>query len=314
MVETLSADSFFAILNYKRWFLYIVLPERRRMKNDKTKNAGQQHEDAVLKLSAQFFAAEIFPYLKIEGKVVGIAPTELVQVEIYRQYQDYNFVMEDGTWKHFEFQSTNEGILGLKRFRNYEATTSYQHGVEVTTYVLYSGKIKNPVTEFTEGINTYRVYPIIMQNKNADELLQKLEDKIKAGGEVAKADLVPLGLTSIMGGESSLKERIVRSYRITQASKGVAAEDINKIEAVIYTMADKFLNELEIEEVQELMAMTKVGQILVNKGKIEGKIEGMVSAYKDIGLSLEDVITKVSERLEKEAEELRDEIIRCWNE
>ena len=65
--------------------------------------------------------------------------------------------MDDGTWKHFEFQSTNEGILGLKRFRTYEAITSYQNNVSVTTYVLFSGEIKNPVTEFTEGINTYRI-------------------------------------------------------------------------------------------------------------------------------------------------------------
>ena len=177
------------------------------MEKDETKNTGQQHEDVVLKLSSQFFATELLPYLNIKGKVVAIAPTELVQVEIHKQYQDYNFVMEDGSWKHFEFQSTDGGIKDLKRFRNYEATTSYQHNAEVTTYVLYSGKIQNPVTEFTEGINTYRVYPIIMRNKDADELLQNLENKIKSGEAITKADLVPLGLTCIMGGEKLIKRQ-----------------------------------------------------------------------------------------------------------
>ena len=62
----------------------------------------------------------------------------------------------------------------------------------------------------------------------------------------------------------------MRSYQITQASKDVAAEDINKIEAVIYAMADKFLNEMEIEEIQEMMAMTKIGQVLVNQGIEKG--------------------------------------------
>ena len=32
--------------------------------------------------------------------------------------------MEDGSWKHFEFQSKNEGLASLKRFRTYEALTS----------------------------------------------------------------------------------------------------------------------------------------------------------------------------------------------
>ena len=57
--------------------------------------------------------------------------------------------MEDGTWKHLEFQSTDKGIQDLKRFRVYEALTSYTNNVEITTYVLYSGKIKNPITEYT---------------------------------------------------------------------------------------------------------------------------------------------------------------------
>ena len=284
------------------------------MKNDGTKNTGQQHEDAVLKLSAQAFATELLPYWGIEGKVVAIAPTELVQVEIHKQYQDYNFVMEDGSWKHFEFQSKDEGIEGLKRFRNYEATTSYQHKVSVTTYVLYSGKIKHPVTEFSEGINTYRIHPIIMQNKNADELLKRLEEKVKNGELLTKADLVPLSLTSLMGGESSLKDRVVRSYQIMQASKGVATEDVRKIEAVIYAMADKFLEEMDIEEIQEMMAMTKIGQVLVNRGKIEGKIEGMVSIYKESGLTLEDTITRIAEKIGGSKEGLRDKIVKYWEE
>ena len=118
----------------------------------------QQHEDAALKTSMQFFAEELLPYLKIPGKVVGFAPTELVHLELQKLAQDFNLVMEDGTWKHFEFQSTNEGTIGLKRFRSYEALASYQHKVQITTYVLYSGTILNPMTELQEGINTYRVY------------------------------------------------------------------------------------------------------------------------------------------------------------
>lgn len=31
---------------------------------------------------------------------------------------------EDGSWKHFEFQSTDGGIPDLKRFRVYEAIAS----------------------------------------------------------------------------------------------------------------------------------------------------------------------------------------------
>lgn len=244
------------------------------LEKDDTKEKAQQHEDIALKLTAQFFAQELMSHFGIEGKVVAIAPTELVQIELHRQSQDFDFVMEDGSWKHFEFQSTNEGVRGLKRFRNYEATASYHHDVEVTTYVLYSGNIKNPVTEFTEGINTYRVHPIIMQNENADEVLGELEDKVKCGEVITKEELVPLVLSPLMGGETTIKERIKRSLNITRVSKNVAKEDVDRIETVIYAMVDKFLEKMELEEVWEMMKMTTLGEILLREGREEGRLEG----------------------------------------
>ena len=168
-----------------------------------------QHEDAALKVMMQFFADEILPFLGIEGKVVSAAPTESIYLELKKQHQDFNFVMEDGTWKHFEFQSTDGGIEDLKRFRSYESVASYTHGVEITTYVLYSGQVRNPVTEFNEGINTYRVIPIIMQNMNADHLIYELKEKTARGETIKKTDLVKLSLSPLMSGDTTLKNRIL---------------------------------------------------------------------------------------------------------
>lgn len=97
----------------------------------------------------QFFSEDILPFLGIEGKVVSAAPTESIHLELKKLFEDFNLIMEDGTWKHFEFQCTDNGVDDLKRFRSYEAVASYTYGVEITTYVLYSGKIRRPVTEFT---------------------------------------------------------------------------------------------------------------------------------------------------------------------
>lgn len=269
----MSAVCIFVILNTGIVSLY-DLAGRRSMDKDEAKEKAQQHEDIALKWASHYFAQELLPYFKIEGKIVGAAPTELVQIELHKQNQDYDFVMEDGSWIHFEFQSTNEGIQGLKRFRNYEATASYYHNVPITTYVLYSGRIKNPVTEYTEGINTYRVKPIIMKKENADELLNRLEEKLAKGECITKAELVPLMLSLLMGGESSLKDRVTRSIKITSASKDVAREDVDRIETVIYAMADKFLENAEMEEIKEMMMMTTMGQIILREGRAEGRAEG----------------------------------------
>ena len=249
--------------------------------NEKTKEVGEvafkasQHEDAALKTAMHFFAEELLPFWGIEGKVVGFAPTEQVHLEIQKLYQDTNLIMEDGSWKHFEFQSKNEGLAGLKRFRQYEATASRQYGVSVITYVLFSGKIQNPMTEFTEGINTYRIIPIIMKKENADIFLKELLEKKNAEKPITREELVRLTLCPLMGGEIGIKQRLQIACEITRGETAVTKEEIQKIEAVIYAMADKFLDGFDMEEFVEGMKMTRLGEMLVKEGEIKGKQEGM---------------------------------------
>ena len=247
-----------------------------------------QHEDAALKVTAQFFRDEIMPALSIEGTVVGILPTEEVHLELRKGFEDFNYLMSDASIKHFEFQSTNEGIIGLKRFRTYESQLSYKYKKAVTTYVLFSGNIKNPMTEFTEGVNTYRVVPIIMQDKNADKVIHELKRKQKDGEELTKADLLPLVLSPLMSGEMSQKERVLAAYDITRNATEVDAETIRKVEAVIYIMADKFLDSNEMEQLKEEIKMTRLGRMLYDDGA-SMKLKELVEKTMRKGFSVAEI-------------------------
>ena len=270
----------------------------------------QQHEDAVLKTSMQFFADELLPYFGIQGKVISFAPTELVHLELQKLFQDFNFVMEDGTWKHFEFQSTNEGLDGLKRFRAYEALTSYQYKVIVETYVLFSGTIKNPMTEFTEGNNTYKITPIIMQDYNADKLLTKIEQKQKEGGVITKEDFISLVLCPLMGGHSSQKERINKAYHIIHRTSEVKKEDTVKIEAMLYAMADKFLDIVDLEKLKEDMIVTRLGQMIwedgIEKGIEKGRVTVLLELIGDGLLTITDAALRLN-ITEEEVKKLLEE-------
>ena len=232
-----------------------------------------QHEDAALKAGMGFFVEELLPYLGIEGKVIGFAPTELVHLEMKKFLQDFNLVMEDGSWKHFEFQSVNEGVKGLRRFHAYEALAEYQYNVPVTTYVLFSGTIRHPMTELAQGEYTYRIVPIIMKNKNADKVIGELQEKLAQGECLTRKDLVPLTLCLLMDGTMPLKERVKETFEITKKATGISTEDISKIEAVVYVMADKFLDQVDMDEIKEGISMTRLGQMLVEMGRSEGRDE-----------------------------------------
>ncbi|MCC8151962.1 MAG: hypothetical protein LIO96_11055 [Lachnospiraceae bacterium] len=260
-------------------------------------NNNSQHEDAALKVMMQFFADELLPYSGIPGKVVRAAQTETVQLKLYKSYEDFNLVMENGSWKHFEFQSTNGGKRDLKRFRAYGANLSYQHDVSVTTYVLFSGKIKTPVTSFTEGFHTYQVCPIIMQDRNADQIILTLRSKMNAGKLLTKSDLVPLALLPLMGGELEQKDRILESLAIIRKARNDFADQdcIDKLEAVIYTMAEKFLENLDMEDVRKGVAMTRLGQMLIEEGMEKGREEGRVEGREESRGRINSLTLKLAE-------------------
>lgn len=249
------------------------------MQEVKQKQTGANMiEDSVMKTMVRFFADEMLPYLGIKGKVKMIAPTEEIHMEIKRLYEDMNLIMEDGTWKHFEFQSTNGGITDLKRFRVYEALTSQENKVPVVTYVLFSGKIQNPQYQFTEGINTYRVIPIIMQNKNADRIIHKLMKKQARGKPIDRQELVALALTPLMQGKIPMKDRIKNALQIVGREICLKAEETQKIQAVIYALAEKFLKNEEMDEIKGVMNMTRLGQMLVDDGISQGLSQGKAEA------------------------------------
>ena len=164
----------------------------------------------------------------------------LSQEEIRKKVQVIEQELKSSTWRDLETRGKFDKNDKL----------SFKHKVALTTYVLFSGKIEDPMTEYTEGINTYRIIPITMTGHDADKVIAELEEKKKHGEPITKADLVPLTLCPLMGGEMSQKERIQRSLKLLSepGTETVPREDIQKIEAVIYAMAEKFLDSSDVQE------------------------------------------------------------------
>ena len=63
--------------------------------------------------------------------------------------------------------------------------------------------------------------------------------------------MIPLTLCPLMSGEMSQKDRIRAAFSITREVTSVDLNEIRKIEAMIYTMADKFLDKMSMEEIVE---------------------------------------------------------------
>lgn len=95
--------------------------KERTKKVKKLKSAAKeisQAEDRALKLSAQYFGTEMLKLFDVGGKIKEVFATELNYVEFKRLFQDFNYLMEDDSCCHFEFESdciSREDLRQLRR-------------------------------------------------------------------------------------------------------------------------------------------------------------------------------------------------------
>lgn len=202
------------------------------------------YEDMIMKRAMDVFAEEGLKFFGIEKKVKEVSSTEIVVLEAKNMFMDYTFLMEDDTYIHIEFQTTDKGIADLRRFKAYESLFELQMNKDIVTYVVYSGNIKNPLNCYKSGINTYNVKAISMANKDGDEVFHEIINKIKNGDRVEKQDLITLTFTPIMGGKSGKADRILNAIKIV---RNVDTEYKYDIETILYAFASKFLEGKDLE-------------------------------------------------------------------
>ncbi|MBN1075028.1 hypothetical protein DVV91_11820 [Clostridium botulinum] len=269
------------------------------------------YEDMIMKRAMDIFAEDGLKFFGIDKKVKDTGSTEIVVLEIKNMFMDYTFLMEDDTYIHFEFQTTNKGVTDLRRFRTYESLLNMQTGKDVVTYVVYSGDIKNPLSGYESGINSYRVNAISMANKDGDKIFNDIIDKMKSGEELSKQDIIALTFTPIMGGKLSKGDKIVNAIRVV---KDIDKDYRYDVESILYAFANKFLSGKDLEKVREEIKMTELGKSLIEegieKGKSEGKQENAIETAKRAikkGMS-NDVISELTELSIEDIEIIRKAI------
>ena len=233
--------------------------------------ANTKHEDAILKMGFDYFRDTILKMLGIDYDFVESGITELVELTIHSLYMDFTFLTTGDFYIHIEFQTTDSGKKDLRRFHAYESVLSHKTGKNVITYVIYSGGIEHTVTEIDCGMYSYRVIPIYLSDRDADTVLKRLQEKKQNSELFTEEDFAQLALTPLMSSKKERKDIILESLKLSKAEKSITAE---KTMAMLYTLADKFLEGKDLEEVKEAVAMTRIGQMIFDDGVVRGREEG----------------------------------------
>ena len=275
--------------------------------------ANTKHEDAILKMGFDYFRDTILKMLGIDYDFVESGITELVELTIHSLYMDFTFLTTGGFYIHIEFQTTDSGKKDLRRFRAYESVFSHKTGKNVITYVIYSGGIKRAVTEMDCGTHTYRVIPVYLSEKDADAVLRRLQEKKQKGELFTEEDFAQLALTPLMKSNKERKDVILESLKLSKTERSITAE---KTMAMLYTLAEKFLEGKDLEEVKEAVAMTRIGQMIFDDGLVRGREEGMIGGTiktcKKFKLSREEAIKNIIEEFSLSKEEAEKYMEMYW--
>ena len=100
-----------------------------------------------------------------------------------------------------------------------------------------------------------------------------------------------------MSSKSSQKDRISRAYHITRKADDIKKEDKDKLEAMLYAMADKFLDAIDLEKFKEEIAMTRLGQMIWEDGRTD-TLKNLVKIKLEKGKTLEEIAEDLEQSLE----------------
>ncbi|MFD1405067.1 hypothetical protein [Robinsoniella peoriensis] len=76
-------------------------------------------------------------------------------------------------------------------------------------------------------------------------------------------------------------------------------EESQKIQAVIYALAEKFLKNEEMDEIKGVINMTRLGQMLVNDGIAQGLTQGMSQGKAEAVLEILNIKGMISDDLKQ---------------
>lgn len=232
----------------------------------KIKDNYEQLEDLFSKAAAHFFGTEMLHNLGITKKMKAIAPTELVHLEARRLEPDFNFIMEDEEWYHFEFESEiNLGVntykVKLIRLKDGNADQVFQT-LEKEDYIdkkklfpmlltpLMSGEIL-PKERIFKGINLLRkdsrVHITEEENRQMQAMLYALAVKLLTREELEEIKEV-FGMTIL--GEMLVASGIEKGIEkgIVQGTERINLLNMNLIREKRFSDLERSTNDQEFQK------------------------------------------------------------------
>lgn len=265
-------------------------------------NLAKNTEDIIMKNVFDLLKGDALQFFGIDKKIVARARTEVNFVELKTNFDDNVYLLEDGTLIHLEFQTTNKKD-DIYRFMVSDAFLAFKERKPVRTIVIYSSDIANAPSNLDIGSITYKIDTFYMVAFDGDVIYNNIVEKVSRHEKLTKQDLMSIVLLPIMRSKDDKVTRIKNCIELSKRIEDTA--DLLQIQAMLYLMAEKFVNETELEKVKEMISMMPIMEMITNDTLIDVAKEMLRSnepLFKIIQYTKldESVIQKLQQELEIE--------------
>ncbi|MCX7695925.1 MAG: DUF4351 domain-containing protein [Caloramator sp.] len=258
-------------------------------------------EDAVMKNALNMFSQSAVKFFGIDKRIIAPANTEIKNIEINTNYTDYIFYTDDGSYIHFEFQTTNKKS-DLRRFLFYDASLIYRENRKIETIVVYSSDIKEVKSELDMGSIKYSIKAFYMCSLDGDSIFENIKQKIEKGEELEDVDILKLTFIPLMNSKINKAQRAVNCIKTAAQIKN----NENKIQCIsmLFALLNKFGDDEIKKSIWEVFEMTEIGRMIFEDGIKKGREEGLKEGKIETILKL--LVKKFGKVPEEYKEKLRN--------
>ena len=204
-------------------------------------------------------------------KITRVLPTEFAEVETRDDFVDLLFWLEDRSILHIEEQ-TGLSEDDLFRFARYDMKIINLYRVPVHTVVLSPFFARDGgMRGFTMGSLSYLVNHVVIHDRNADEVLERVREELLAGRPIHELELI---FVPLMKSRLTIPDLLLETIKL---EKKIVDETIqSKVIALTLSVSNKLVEPELLEKIWEEVAMLNIFKYAEEKGEKKGIEIGLV--------------------------------------
>lgn len=214
------------------------------------------NHDITVKAVTDLFQDKALQFFGIKSaNVKAVEPTEISQLQMAARRLDYVCLLEDDTYLHLEFQTTDHPG-DRERFLQYDVALYEKKKKSIRTVVVYGKGIREVRTELDFGSVSYRFFPVYMEDYDGDLRYEHVREKINSGEPLTEEDQLNLIFLPLM---RTNEERSARALQAAELALQVP-EDEQQLFVVgcILALSDKFVDQDAINQLKEVLQMSRI--------------------------------------------------------